>query len=371
MDNRYIGLMSGTSLDGIDGVLVRFDPSLTVQCHVSAPFPDALREVLLQLNTRARHGDELHQAALASNELSQCYARVCAQLLQRTGLPASAIRAIGSHGQTIRHQPAAFDGIGYTLQLQAPALLAELTGIDVIADFRSRDIAAGGQGAPLAPAFHAAVFADSVETTLVLNVGGFSNLTVLRPEHPILGFDCGPGNVLMDAWCTRHLGMPFDHDGQWAAQGQVVPALLQVALSDPYFAQRPPKSTGRDQFHLAWLEQRLSTLSPPLRPVDVQATLCELTAVACAQDIQSAAPDARTLLVCGGGALNGELMRRLQSHLPHVSVHSTQARGLPPQQVEACAFAWLARTYLQGQTGNRPEVTGARGPRILGAHYPA
>ena len=248
MSDLYIGLMSGTSLDGIDGVLADFSgPRLRVTHHASAAFAPALRTELLALNTPG--DNELHRAALAGNALSRAYAGVVHTLLQRSGHPASAIRAIGAHGQTVRHRPQEFDGTGYTLQLGNPALLAELTGITVVADLRSRDVAAGGQGAPLVPAFHQGVFGRPDETVLVLNIGGISNLSVLGADGSVLGFDCGPGNALMDHWCQQHTGQPFDKDGAWAATGQVLPDLLAALLQEPYLHKAPPKSTGRDLFN--------------------------------------------------------------------------------------------------------------------------
>ena len=365
----YIGLMSGTSLDGVDGVLVDFSgPGCQVLQHVALPLALALRTELLQLNTSG--ADELHRAALAANAL----ARTCAQnvqlLLQRSQLPASAVAAIGAHGQTVRHRPGAFDGTGYTLQLNSPALLAECTGIAVVADFRSRDVAAGGQGAPLVPAFHRHVFARSGETVLVLNLGGMSNLSVLGADGSVLGFDCGPGNALLDGWCQRHTGQPFDAGGAWGAGGSVVPDLLSALLAEPYLQLPPPKSTGRDLFHADWLAGHLAAHAGAA-PQDVQATLVELTASACADCARSYGNDSKFLVVCGGGVFNTQLMGRLQALLPGVAVEPSDAWGLPAQQVEATAFAWLARQALLGATGSLQSVTGARGARVLGAIYPA
>lgn len=363
----FIGLMSGTSLDGVDGVLADIDGRLRVRAHAYRPFPDALRAELLALNQSGP--DELHRAALAANALVQLYAQVVKQLLQDTGLPASQVRAIGAHGQTLRHRPGLFDGTGYTLQLNNPALLAELTGIAVVADFRSRDIAAGGQGAPLVPAFHQAIFGRRDLTVAVLNIGGISNLSVLT-DTGVLGFDCGPGNALLDHWCQLHTGQAYDAAGQWAASGRVHEALLRDLLQEPYFGQPPPKSTGRDLFHAEWLTRHLAAHAP-VSAQDVQSTLTELTASICAADLRHHGPACRQLYVCGGGALNLELMRRLQIQLPDVKVESSEAAGLPPLQVEAAAFAWLASKTLAGETGNLQSVTGARGARVLGAIYPA
>ena len=377
--HRYcIGLMSGTSLDGVDGVVVDFSEGTQVLWHASRGFDAALRTELLALNTPDGR-DELHRAALAANALARSYAEVVRELLQATGLAPAQIAAIGAHGQTVRHRPQMFDGTGYTLQLNSPALLAELSGIAVVADLRSRDVAAGGQGAPLVPAFHQGVFARPGETVLVLNIGGIANLSVLAGDghgdgDSVLGFDCGPGNALMDGWCQAHTGQPYDDGGQWAATGQVLPALLDRLLAEPFLQQPPPKSTGRDLFHADWLAGHLSasaTSAADARPADVQATLTEFTARACASAVQRFGRGGGALLVCGGGAFNTRLMQRLAALLPGVAVDTTAARGLPPQQVEAAAFAWLARQALLGLPGNLPAVTGARGPRILGAIHPA
>lgn len=373
MSDLFIGLMSGTSLDGVDGVLCRFEPGLQVLAHQSLPFGPALREELLALNTPGAAqagGGELHRAALAGNALARSYALVVHALLEATSTRPEQVRAIGAHGQTVRHQPGQFDGLGYTLQLNAPALLAELSGIDVVADLRSRDVAAGGQGAPLVPAFHAAAFGRGDTSLAVLNVGGISNLSVLDPGQAVRGLDCGPGNGLMDHWCQLHTGQPYDAQGAWAAGGRVLPALLHAALADPFFSLPPPKSTGRDLFNAPWLNVLLATQAPAI-PRDVQATLCELTAASCAADLRRHAPKAQELIVCGGGALNTELMRRLRAAAHPVKVVSSAERGLPPLQVEATAFAWLARAHVYRQPGNLASVTGAQGPRILGALYPA
>lgn len=365
--------MSGTSLDGVDGVLVDFAEGTQVLWHASRGFDAALRAELLALNTPDGR-DELHRAALAANALARSYAEVVRELLQATGLAPGQIAAIGAHGQTVRHRPQMFDGTGYTLQLNSPALLAELSGVAVVADLRSRDVAAGGQGAPLVPAFHQGVFGRPGETVLVLNIGGIANLSVLAGDGTVLGFDCGPGNALMDGWCQTHTGQPYDDGGQWAATGQVLPALLDRLLAEPFLQQQPPKSTGRDLFHADWLAGHLSasaTNAADARPADVQATLTEFTARACAGAVQRFGHDGGELLVCGGGAFNTQLMQRIAALLPGVAVDTTAARGLPPQQVEAAAFAWLARQALLGLPGNLPAVTGARGPRILGAIHPA
>ena len=374
MSRHYIGLMSGTSLDGVDGVLATFGdaPLPTVRAHVHHAFDAAFAAELLALNTAG--SNELHRAALAGNQIARAYAQVVGELLATAAITPADVVAIGAHGQTVRHCPGAFDGTGYTLQLCNSALLAELTGIDVIADFRSRDVAAGGQGAPLVPAFHRAVFGRNDDHVAVLNIGGISNLSALAASGATLGFDCGPGNVLMDLWCLRHRAEPYDRDGCWAASGQVHLPLLQRMQSDAYFSLPPPKSTGRDLFNGDWLARCLNEITlSDTKPAaaDVQATLCELTAWCCQQAVLQHAPLARYVWVCGGGAYNQELMRRLSHHLPRQVVSSTEAQGLQADQVEATAFAWLAQAWVDRRAGNLPAVTGARGARILGALYPA
>jgi anhydro-N-acetylmuramic acid kinase len=369
MSDFYIGLMSGTSLDGVDGVLADFSHSTPlVMAHASAPFPADLKADLLVLNSAGPN--ELHRAALAGNALMRIYAQIVRDLLQHARMPASAVRAIGAHGQTVRHRPQEFDGTGYTLQLCQPALLAELSGIDVVADFRSRDVAAGGQGAPLAPFFHQSLFSRRGESVGVLNLGGIANLTLLRADGTMSGFDCGPGNSLMDGWCALHTGQAFDADGAWAASGKVLAALLDTLMAEPFFAKPPPKSTGRDLFNQDWLQSRLRD-SAKAAPADVQATLAELTARACSADVLRHEPGLRRLVVCGGGALNGHLVGRLRALLPGVQVGSSADWGLPPLQVEATAFAWLARKTVRREKLQLESTTGANGARVLGCVYPA
>jgi anhydro-N-acetylmuramic acid kinase len=367
----FIGLMSGTSLDGVDGVLADFSASApAVLAHASATLPPNLKAELLALNQPG--SNELHRAALAANALMRCYAEVVEQLLSSASVAPIHISAIGAHGQTVRHQPQRFDGSGYTLQLANPALLAELTRIDVVADFRSRDVAAGGQGAPLVPVFHQAVFGKAGETIAVLNIGGMANLTVLGPRlaDDVLGFDCGPGNALMDAWCLRHLGQPFDANGAWAASGRIQPGLLHAMQTEPFFAVPPPKSTGRDLFNPDWLERQLDGFVD-VAPADVQATLTELTANTCAKCVNDFGAASKQLIVCGGGAFNTHLMARLQALLPDLAVCPSDEHGMPAQQVEAVAFAWLARKTLRRESLSLKSITGTRGARVLGAIYPA
>ncbi len=364
--------MSGTSLDGVDGVIYDFDAQAAkVTAFASVPFPATLRSELLALNSAS--DNELHRAALAANALTRVYAQVVSQLLVQTNLKSTDICAIGAHGQTVRHRPGEFDGMGYTLQLNNPALLAELTQIDVVADFRSRDVAAGGQGAPLVPAFHQDVFAnpkDASDAVAVLNIGGISNLSVLGKVAPVLGFDCGPGNALMDYWCHLHTGQNFDDAGAWAASGQVHHGLLNQLLAEPFISKAPPKSTGRDLFNATWLQEKLQAYDT-VATKDVQATLTEFSAQACAENTKRYANGSKTLIVCGGGALNKYLMQRLQAALPRMRVVSSEALGLPPLQVEAAAFAWLARKATRRETASFKSVTGAQGSRVLGAIYPA
>jgi anhydro-N-acetylmuramic acid kinase len=361
--------MSGTSLDGVDGVLADFSGAQPrVLAHHAMPLAPALKQELLALNTPS--DNELHRAALAANGLVRVYAQTVQALLAETRTSARDVRAIGAHGQTVRHQPGAFDGTGYTLQLNNPALLAELTGIDVVADFRSRDVAAGGQGAPLVPVFHQGIFGQPDHTVGVLNIGGIANLSALHANGDVLGFDCGPGNALLDHWCQAHTGYAFDNNGAWGASGNVIEPLLQAMLTEPFLHQSPPKSTGRDLFHPTWLADQLSGYADA-NAADVQATLTEFTARACVNDVLRHSADASELIVCGGGALNGLLMQRLQAGLPNVRVLSSAERGMPPLQVEAAAFAWLARQTVLGLPGNLPKVTGAQGARILGGIFKA
>ncbi len=377
MTENFIGLMSGTSLDGVDGVLVAMAPGgqLQVKGHAFRAFDASFKSELLALNQSGP--DELHRSALAGNQIARHYAQVVHDLLNQCHLQAQQITAIGAHGQTVRHRPLEFDGdaaqqqaaVGYTLQLINPALLAELTNVDVVADFRSRDLAAGGQGAPLVPGFHHGVFAHAQSVVAVLNIGGISNISVLNPGALVTGWDCGPGNALMDHWCQLHTSEAFDRDGTWASKGRVHPALLSALLAEPFLQTQPPKSTGRDLFNPSWLAQHLQQ-HPSIAAVDVQATLTEFTAMACANDVKRFALDARQLIVCGGGALNGHLMQRLAHHLPQLTVCSSEDHGLPPLQVEAAAFAWLAFKTIRREKASLPSVTGARGARVLGAIYP-
>lgn len=364
---RYIGLMSGTSLDGVDGVLAEFDGAVRVLAHAHRPFAPELRAELFALNEPGPN--ELHRVSLAANALARSYAQVVAEILDLSGLQPADVAAVGAHGQTLRHRPGEFDRTGYTVQALNAALLAELCGIDVVADLRSRDLAACGQGAPLVPAFHRAMFARAGATIAVLNLGGIANLTLLHADGSTLGFDCGPANALMDLWCERHLGTPFDAGGAWAAGGTIDAELLGAMLAEPYFARLPPKSTGRDLFNMAWLWTHLRA-RPRTGAQDVQATLAELTARTASDALTRHAGDAAELLVCGGGAHNAHLMTRLAALLPGCEVEPTDARGLPATQVEAAAFAWLAQAHCERRPANLSSVTGATGPRVLGATYP-
>jgi anhydro-N-acetylmuramic acid kinase len=360
----FAGLMSGTSLDGVDAVLLQFDEDDRPQCvaHVHASFEPSLKAELFALNAPGE--DEIARASLAGNALARVYAAAVSDLLKKTGKSAAEIAAIGCHGQTVRHRPER----GYTVQLGNAALLAELTGIRVIGDFRSRDVAAGGQGAPLAPAFHAAVFGDAAEDRAVLNLGGIANLSLLSRGHAALGFDTGPASCLLDLWASRHLGQPFDSAGAWAASAQPDAPLLARLLAEPYFALPPPKSTGRDLFNGDWLERRLGGAA---MPAVVQATLLELTAQTIAEGLRKHCLGVRRVIACGGGTANTALLSRLRKLVEPVQVDTSAQHGIYPQHVEASAFAWLARRALQGVAGNLPGVTGARGPRVLGAIYPA
>jgi anhydro-N-acetylmuramic acid kinase len=359
----FIGLMSGTSLDGVDAVLADLS---TVPFRVLAshhdPFDPDLRARLLALHRP--DGDELHRAAELGNALALRYADAALELVAQSGVDPKRIQAIGCHGQTVRHRPE----LGFSIQLGNAALLAEATGYTVVADFRSRDIAAGGQGAPLVPAFHAVAFRDPGVHRAVVNIGGIANITDLPPDGAVTGFDCGPGNMLLDAWCARHLGLPYDRNGAWAATGRVVSRLLEALLADPWFAAPPPKSTGRELFNLEWLASRLRGDEAP---ADVQATLLAFTALGIARGIQAHCPGVQEVYLCGGGARNEALTRSIAGALGGTRVAPSDLLGVEAEWVEALAFAWLARQALRGEAGNLPAATGARGPRILGAIYRA
>jgi len=355
--------MSGTSLDGVDAVLADYSSAIPrVLARTHLPFDDALRAALSALMITGP--DEIARAANAAGTLARIYAKAVAATLQRAGVTAASVAAVGCHGQTIRHCP----DLGFTVQIGNAALLAELCGITVVSDFRSRDVAAGGQGAPLAPAFHAAMFSSATESRAVLNLGGIANLTALPVGGVPTGFDCGPANCLLDAWTTRTLGERFDDAGRWAAQGRADPDLLATLLAEPYFDAVPPKSTGRELFNEAWLSRHLAGTE---RPADVQATLVALTARTIRDGLARWCPGTQRLLVCGGGSRNAALMAKIAAELPSAAVESTARYGVEPEDVEALAFAWLAREALAGRAGNLPSVTGARGPRVLGAVYPA
>ncbi len=360
----YIGLMSGTSMDGIDAVLVRLDPAPRILQTHQHPWPESLRAQL----RRAAAGEPMSTAGLARLDslAGEVFAEAAAVL---AGAYPGRIRAIGSHGQTLAHAPG--DRPGHSLQIGNPAIIAERTGITTVADFRRRDIAAGGQGAPLVPAFHAATLRHPGENRVILNIGGIANISVLPadPAAPVTGFDTGPGNCLMDAWMLASHGEAYDSDGRFAAAGRIHPELLQTLLSDPYFAAPAPKSTGTDYFSPAWLQERLAA-HPGVAPEDVQATLLALSARSIAEAIRRLSLRTQRVLVCGGGVHNPELMTALSEALD-CPVESTATAGMDPDWVEAAAFAWLARQTLLGRPGNLPDVTGARGPRVLGAIHPS
>ena len=360
----FLGLISGTSADGIDAALLRLGTTPQVLFGRTYPLPADLLEDVLRLS-QAEARLSLDEVGRLDTRLGQAFASAARQALADAGVAAADVTAIGSHGQTLRHDPRG--PAPFTQQLGDASVIAEATGITTVADFRRRDVAAGGQGAPLMPAFHAAVLRDPGEDRAVLNLGGIANLTLMPRTGEVRGFDTGPANGLMDAWCLLHRQQAYDRDGAFAAQGRVDAGLLDSLLADPWFALPPPKSTGRDQFQLQWLQGQLGGQTP----ADVQATLCELSAATVAQALQREMPGCRRLLACGGGVHNPELMRRLAARLPGVEVASTASVGIDPDFVEAAGFAWLARETLAGRPGNLPAVTGARGPRVLGAIHPA
>jgi len=358
----YIGLMSGTSLDGVDAALVQIgDGELQFLGSAYQPYPDDIRATALSLHVPGP--DDLHYASLFANRIAGLYADAVADLLETAGTEARHIKAIGAHGQTVRHNPAA----GYTLQLINPALLAELSGITVVADFRSRDIAAGGQGAPLVPAFHDAMLRHPSEHRVVLNLGGIANITDLAPGRPTRGFDTGPGNMLLDAWIQKQRGLAYDEDGAWGGSGKVREDLLTRLMAHPYLQQSPPKSCGREEFNLDWL---LGRLDGSESAEDVQASLVELSARSVADAVRAHCGKPDILFACGGGARNPELMAALAHNLQETTITTTDTAGLDGDSLEAMAFAWLAQRTLHGLSGNLPEVTGARGERVLGAIYP-
>ena len=361
----FIGLMSGTSTDGVDGVIAKFTPDERVKiiAQNSLGMPMALRETFLALN---KAGDnELERSHLAANDLARLYAQCCHDLLAQAKLKAEDIAAIGAHGQTVRHRP----DLGFTVQLNSPALLAELTGINVIADFRSRDVAAAGQGAPFAPLLHQALFSSTEKHRVVLNLGGIANITILKPGETLRGFDTGPANVFMDMWAEQHLNLRYDPQGAWGASGQVQERLLNYWLSsEPYFNAPPPKSTGRDLFNAQWLEQRLVGFND-INPVDVMATLRALTTHSVARAIQEHAGKIDELFVCGGGSRNTAILKELQSLLA-CSVEAIEAYDIDSQSVESLAFAWLAHAFMQGQRLDFPALTGSRHATIAGCLYP-
>ncbi len=363
----FIGLMSGTSLDSIDAVIVSFTPQFRLHASHSHPLPAELRQQILTLNHSGP--DEIDALGALDIALGRLFADAVQALLTSSGFYASQIRAIGSHGQTIRHRPEHH----FSLQIGDPASIAERTGITTVADFRRRDLAAGGQGAPLVPAFHQALFGKPGQDRVVINLGGMANITLLpgNVDQAVLGYDTGPGNVLMDAWICQHRGVDYDRDGNWADSGRIQPALLEAMLEHPYFKRQPPKSTGREQFDLPWLEQILNALTARPATEDIQATLLELTAASLAQAIARHELHQPQLFLCGGGSHNRALQQRLQHHLPTAKLSTTSALGLAPDWVEAAAFAWFAMRTLNRQTASLAAVTGARGDRILGAIHPA
>ena len=363
----YAGVMSGTSLDGVDAVVADFAVEGRAcktlgAAHIA--FPSMLRDELLALQQPGNN--ELARGGAAANMLAEIYADSIGRALAAAKLSAADIVAAGVHGQTLRHRP----DRGFTVQLNNPARVAEKAGVQVVADFRSRDVAAGGQGAPLVPAFHAALFARPDRYRVIVNIGGIANITDLPPDGRVHGFDTGPGNVLSDLWCARNRGAPFDAQGAWAAEGKPNAALLDVLLADPFFSAPPPKSTHRDKFNLQWLEERLAAAHIDDSAENIQATLVALTARTVADAIRAYAPDATQVLACGGGANNVTLMKALADELAPRGLGTTAEEGVPVEQVEALAFAWLAREAVAGRPANLPEVTGAKGRRVLGAIYP-
>jgi anhydro-N-acetylmuramic acid kinase len=367
MPDYYIGLISGTSMDGVDAALVEFgDHAVNVLSGHTTPYPEALCNRLMEA-TRAPDTCTADVIGMLDHWVGECFRDAALELIEAVGVAPERVRAIGSHGQTIRHRPD--DERPFTLQIGNAAIIAKGTGIDCVADFRSADIALGGQGAPLVPRFHEWLFRTRDVDRCVLNIGGIANITVLpAASGPISGFDTGPGNTLMDAWVRRHYNVAFDDGGRWASIGNTVPSLLEAMLDDPYFAKPPPKSTGFEYFHDDWLSERIRD---DAEFADVQATLAELTAATIADAIGRYAATTREVLVCGGGVHNRELLRRLGARLADAALLSTADSGLDPDRVEACAFAWLAMCAVNGDPGNAPGVTGASRETVLGAIHSA
>ncbi|MFU8765277.1 MAG: anhydro-N-acetylmuramic acid kinase [Haliea sp.] len=365
----YVGLMSGTSLDAIDVALVRCIPgSCELLATLEYPIAPEMRRAIAAISNPG--DDEIERLGLLDRELGILFAKAVLALLANTHYERGDVAAVGSHGQTIRHRPPSAGNMpAFTLQIGDPNTIAELTGITTVADFRRRDIAAGGEGAPLAPGFHASAFAREGRSRAIVNIGGIANVTLLSGTQLISGFDTGPGNTLLDHWTQRHRGQAYDRDGEWAAAGQVDAALLQQLRGHPYLAHRGPRSTGKEAFNLAWLESCLQSL-PAIAPQDVQATLAEFTAGTIAGAVIAAEPEITEVYVCGGGARNGDLMRRLQQLLAPRHLDTTAALGIDPDWVEAAAFAWLAWRTMSGLAGNAAAVTGAGGSRVLGGIYP-
>lgn len=363
----FLGLISGTSADGIDAALVHFDADgrCTLAAARTFAWEATLRRRLVALG-QGGDASSLDELGALDVQVARAFADAALALLRDAGTPPSAVRALGSHGQTVRHRPEA--ALPFTWQLGDGNVIAERSGIATVADFRRRDIAAGGHGAPLVPAFHAALLHDAAEDRAVLNLGGIANVTLLPAQGTVRGFDTGPANALLDAWCERHTGRTYDASGTFAGRGTVDEALLARLRDEPWFALPPPKSSGREQFHLGWVEARLRGGE---RAEDVQATLLELTAATVADAVLAQQPRTGRVLACGGGVHNPLLLQRIAARLPQAAVESTAAHGLDPDFVEAMAFAWLAREALAGRPGNLPAVTGARGPRVLGVVYPA
>jgi len=359
----YLGLISGTSADGIDAALVRFAPRMEVLATRTVAYPENVRVEVLALARNAA-AITLDAYGRLDTEIGERFADAALALLRDAGVNARDVTGLGSHGQTVCHRP---DGPHpFTLQIGDPNVIAERTGIVVVADFRRADLAAGGQGAPLLPALHAGVLADTATSRAILNLGGIANVTLLVPGQPVLGFDTGPANCLLDAWSLRHRGNPRDEGGAWARSGRLQAGLLQRLLDDRYFALPPPKSTGREYFHLDWLDARVSG---NVEPADVQATLLQLSARSIADALRAHAPAAHEVYACGGGVHNAALMDTLRDELSGARLDTTATLGLDPDFVEAVGFAWLARARLDHAPGNLPSVTGARGPRLLGAVY--
>lgn len=366
----YIGLMSGTSADAIDALVASIDnQTVKIIGQHTLPYPHSIRRDILDLSTPGEN--EIERMGALDQKLGRLFAQACNELIETLSIDASEIHAIGSHGQTIRHHPPSFSQHPFSLQIGDANIIAQETGITTVTDFRRRDIAAGGEGAPLVPAFHNAVFLDKLKQRVIVNIGGMANISILNPDKECTGFDTGPGNALMDEWIYLHNQQAYDDKGSWSQTGTSNTKLLSLLLDHPYFQSKPPKSTGRETFNIKWLKDSINQIATPIKPEDVQATLLELTAISISDSISNYAQGCSEVYICGGGAFNQALTQALHNKLAPITVSTTESLGMHPQLVEAAAFSWLAHQTMHKKSANCPKVTGAKKSVILGCIYPA